>query len=78
MDRADERHDAVLNEIFDLFVELGADDDQLEFPTLYASGRLGWTSRDPDIREGNVVPLLDEILESIKPPKAPAERCRCR
>jgi len=69
MDRADERHDAVLNEVFDLFVELGADDEQLDFPTLYASGRQGWASGNPDHRHGTVVPLLDEMMASIPEPE---------
>ncbi len=71
MDRADERHDAVLNEVFDLFVELEASDEQLEFPTLYASGRQGWASDDPTARDGNVVPLMQEILRSVPAPRPP-------
>src|SRR6185295_13897772 len=46
IDRPDERHDAVLNEIFDLFANLGATDQQLDFPVLYGSGRNGWMSPD--------------------------------
>ncbi|MBN2490960.1 MAG: translational GTPase TypA [Planctomycetes bacterium] len=68
MDRADERHAEVLNEIFDLFVELGASDEQLDFPVLYASGREGWASRDSAVRERSVVALLDEILASVPEP----------
>jgi GTP-binding protein len=70
MDRTDERHEPVLNEIFDLFVELDANDDQLDFPTLYASGRDGWASHDPSVREGTVEPLLDTILASVPAPVA--------
>ena len=69
MDRVDERHDTVLNEVFDLFVELGANDEQLDFPTLYASGRQGWASNDPDHRRGTMVPLLDEMIASIQEPE---------
>jgi len=71
MDRPDERHAAVLNEVFDLFVDLDADDEQLDFATLYASGRAGWASRDPDQRHGTVAPLLDEILASVPEPPRP-------
>src|ERR1700745_4090430 len=45
IDRPDQRADQVLNEVFDLFVELGADDEALDFPVLYASGRAGTASR---------------------------------
>jgi GTP-binding protein len=47
IDRPDERHDAVLNEIFDLFANLDATDEQLDFPVLYGSGRDGWMATDP-------------------------------
>jgi GTP-binding protein len=72
MDRAEERHGQVLDEVFDLFVELEASDEQLDFPVLYASGREGWASRDPAIRGGTVGPLLDEILASVPEPPRPA------
>jgi GTP-binding protein len=47
IDRPDERHNAVLNEIFDLFANLDATDEQLDFPVLYGSGRDGWMATDP-------------------------------
>ncbi|MFK5121447.1 GTP-binding protein, partial [Klebsiella pneumoniae] len=47
IDRPDERHDAVLNEIFDLFASLDASDEQLDFPVVYGSGRDGWMATDP-------------------------------
>src|SRR3977135_4118721 len=47
IDRPDERHEAVLNEIFDLFAALDATNDQLDFPVLYGSGRDGWMATDP-------------------------------
>src|SRR3954454_20036320 len=47
IDRPDERHQDVLNEIFDLFANLDASDEQLDFPVLYGSGRNGWMERDP-------------------------------
>ena len=70
IDKPAERHDAVLNEIFDLFIELGANHAQLDFPVLYAAGRDGWAVRDlaRDSRE-SIVPLLDVMLEHIPPPR---------
>src|SRR5262250_2785593 len=47
IDRPDERHDQVLNEIFDLFASLDATDEQLDFPVVYGSGRDGWMADDP-------------------------------
>ena len=70
IDKPAERHNEVLNEIFDLFVELGASHDQLDFPVLYAAGRDGWAVRDlaRDPRE-SIVPLLDAIVQHIPAPK---------
>lgn len=70
IDKPAERHNEVLNEIFDLFVELGASHDQLDFPVLYAAGRDGWAVRDlaKDPRD-SIVPLLDAIVEFIPAPK---------
>ena len=70
VDKPAERHDQVLNEIFDLFVELGASHDQLDFPVLYAAGRNGWAVRDlaQDPRD-SILPVLDAILDYIPGPK---------
>jgi len=70
IDRPDGRHDEVLNEVFDLFVSLDADDDQLDFPTLYASGRSGYASEDPNAREGTLTPLFEKIIEHVPAPEA--------
>jgi GTP-binding protein len=70
IDRADGRHAEVLDEVFDLFVSLDADDDQLDFPTLYASGRNGYCSEDPDAREGTLTPLFEKIVEHVPAPEA--------
>ncbi len=69
IDKPAERHNEVLNEIFDLFVELGATHDQLDFPILYAAGREGWAVRDlaKDPRE-SIQPLLDAVVEFIPAP----------
>jgi len=73
IDRPGARPDEVLDEVLDLFIELGADDDQLEFPVVYASGRDGYSSLDPEVREGDMRPLLEAILENIEPPKGDPE-----
>lgn len=67
-DRPDSRPDEVLNEVFDLFVELEAEDWQLDFPTIYASGREGWAVTDLTDRPANLQPLMDAILEHVPPP----------
>ena len=69
IDKPAERHDEVLNEIFDLFVELDASSEQLDFPVLYAAGRDGWAVLDLDKDERtSIFPLLDTILETIPGP----------
>jgi GTP-binding protein len=70
IDRGDARPDEVLNEIFDLFVSLNANEQQLDFPVLYAVGRDGWCVRDMDKDERkDLSPLFDLILEHVNPPK---------
>jgi len=68
IDRPDARADEVLNEVFDLFVALGATDEQLDFPCLYASGRAGYAGEDPDVREGNLIPLFQAIVGHVPDP----------
>ena len=68
IDRPDARPDEVLNEIFDLFVELGATDEQLDFPVCYGSGRDGWAVRELGRHYEDLGPLLELILESVEPP----------
>lgn len=70
IDRPDGRHAEVLDEVFDLFVSLDANDEQLDFPTLYASGRNGYASEDPDAREGTLTPLFEKIVEHVPAPEA--------
>src|SRR3546814_11376041 len=60
----------VLDEVFDLFVSLEANDEQLDFPTLYASGRNGYAGTTPDMREGDLSVLFETILSHIPAPKA--------
>jgi GTP-binding protein len=76
VDRPDARIDEVVNHAFDLFVELGADDKQANFPIVYACARQGWctTSREEvdqmlsGEKKGTLKPLFDEILRDIPPP----------
>ena len=69
IDRPMARPDEVIDEVIDLFIELNADDDQLEFPVIYASGRDGYASLDASVREGDMRPLLDAILEHAPAPE---------
>ena len=70
IDRPDERHDQVLNEIFDLFSSLDATDEQLDFPVVYGSGRDGWMATDPKGPQDGLAPLIELILAHVPPPKA--------
>ena len=68
IDRSDSRVQEVLDEVFDLFVTLDATDEQLDFPVLYASGRNGYASEDPDAREGTLTPLFEKIVSHVPAP----------
>ncbi len=70
IDRQDGRAQEVLDEVFDLFVSLDANDEQLDFPVLYASGRNGYASDDMDARSGDLTPLFARIVEHVPPPAA--------
>ena len=67
LDKTDQRANEVLDETFDLFVSLDANEEQLDFPVLYASGRSGWASKEIDGPRDNLHPLLDLIMEHVKP-----------
>ena len=68
IDRPDERHVEVLNEIFDLFAALEATDEQLDFPILYGSGRDGWMATDPAGPQTDLAPLFDLIVAHVPAP----------
>jgi GTP-binding protein len=70
VDRSDARIQEVLDEVFDLFVSLEATDEQLDFPVLYASGRNGYASTDPDAREGTLTPMFETIVSHVPAPSA--------
>ena len=74
VDRADARCTEVLNEIFDLFVELDAGDDALDFPVVYASGRAGFAKLDMKDESTDMRPLLETFVNKIKGPVADIEK----
>ena len=69
IDRDGARPDEVIDEVLDLFIELGADDNQIEFPVVYASAKDGYASLDSSVRDGDMRPLLDAILDHIPSPE---------
>jgi GTP-binding protein len=73
VDRSDARVHQVHDEIFDLFAVLDATDEQLDFPTLYASGRAGWAVTDVDAPRTDLRPLFELIIRHVRPPVADAE-----
>ena len=69
IDRPGARPAEVIDEILDLFIELGADDDQLDFPVVYASARDGYATLDPNVPGTDMKPLFDMILKEIPAPQ---------
>src|SRR5689334_7251905 len=72
IDRADARPDYVIDQTFDLFVQLGADDRQLDFPIIYANALRGFAMLDPAIPGSDLRPLFDAIVEHIPAPTGDA------
>ena len=68
IDRPGARPDWVLNATFDLFDRLGASNEQLDFPVVYASALHGYASNDPEAREGDMTPLFEAIMRHVPPP----------
>jgi GTP-binding protein len=68
IDRADRRPKEVLEEIYDLFIDLDATDEQLEFPVLYTNAKAGIALTDPEMKGRDLVPLFDTILSAIPAP----------
>jgi GTP-binding protein len=68
IDRQDARVQEVVNEIYDLFIDLDASDDQIDFPIIYAIARDGIAKKDMSDDNANLQPLFDEILRTIPPP----------
>lgn len=69
IDKPDERHDEVLDEIFDLFVALDANDAQLDFKVLYGSAKEGWMANEAEGPKEDMKPLLDMIIDQVEEPK---------
>jgi GTP-binding protein len=68
VDRANSRPDDVVNEVFDLLVSLGADDEALDFPLVYASAKEGWATTDYRKRTGNMQVIFDAIINNVPSP----------
>ena len=73
IDRPDARPQEVLNEVYDLFIDLDAAEDQLDFPVLYTNAKLGTASQDVAIPGETLQPLFDAIVDTIPPPKGQAD-----
>jgi GTP-binding protein len=69
IDRPDARPQEVLNEIYDLFIDLDANEDQLDFPVLYTNAKIGTATRDQDGTGVDLRPLFDAIVEHVPPPR---------
>src|SRR5687767_325590 len=68
IDRADARVNQVLDEVFELFIELGAHDEQLDFPVVYGSGRAGYAKADMKDENKDLEPLFDMLLKEVPAP----------
>lgn len=73
IDRADARPLVILDKCLDLFIELGADEDQLDFPVVYASARSGYAKRDLDDPDTDLTPLFEAIISEIPAPQGDAD-----
>ena len=81
VDRADARIAEVVHQVEELFLDLDADEDQIDFPILYANARAGWVSTDPGVEGVNVEPLFQAIIERVPAPRfdagAPTQALVC-
>jgi GTP-binding protein len=68
VDRADARIEEVVNEVYELFLDLDADETQIDFPIIYANARAGWASLDPDAEGSDLKPLFELLLDHIPAP----------
>jgi GTP-binding protein len=76
IDKPDERHEEVVNEVFDLFAALDATDEQLDFPILYGSAKEGWMSAQVGGERSDMAALFDLIVEHVAPPETEAGALR--
>jgi GTP-binding protein len=74
IDRKDARSHEVVNEMFDLFLQLGANDEAADFPYLFASTKEGYATNDPEVRTDSILPLMDLILEKIPAPSVELDK----
>ena len=74
MDKPQANASKAIDDIFELFMKLGATDRQLDFPIFYASGRQGWASTKMDIKGTDISPLLDGIIKYVPAPKADIDK----
>ena len=85
IDKSDSRAQEVVNEVFDLFIDLDANESQIDFPVLYGSGRDGWASHDPNAKSGDLMWLQPDdgfpleahlpIVRNVYPGKQVQRRC---
>ncbi|MCY6372322.1 translational GTPase TypA [Clostridium ganghwense] len=68
IDKPNARSEEVIDEVFDLFVELGADDEQLDFPIVYASAKGGYAKKELSDADENMIPLFDTVIKNVKAP----------
>ncbi len=68
VDRPDARVAEVVDEVYELFLDLGADDDQIDFPIVYACARAGWASTDPTVEGSDLKPLFELLLDHVPAP----------
>ncbi|MBE6447135.1 MAG: translational GTPase TypA [Alphaproteobacteria bacterium] len=73
IDKPDARVNEVIDEVFDLFVALGANEEQLDFPIIYASGRNGWATKSLEDERKDLIPLLETIISHIPAPQVDAD-----
>lgn len=77
IDRSDARPAEVLDEVYDLFIDLGADEDHLDFPVLYTVARQGTATLDPDVPGENLLPLVDALVATIPSPEDRTDEPLC-
>ena len=69
IDKPEERHVEVVNEVFDLFANLDATDEQLDFPIIYGSAKNGWMSKDPAVKTEDMTALFETVVAHVPPPQ---------
>jgi GTP-binding protein len=77
IDRSDRRIEEVINECYDLFIDLGADDNQINFPIIYTNGRAGTATSDLDVEGTDLRPLVDAIINHLPPTQRHLDKGFC-